>query len=48
MHFTCIYIFADEGRDHIDVYIDMFKGAAVKIEKDISTNTTHMHPLITG
>ena len=43
-----VYIFLDEGGDHIDVYIDMFKGAAVKIENDISTNTAHMHPLITG
>ena len=41
-------IFSEEGQDHIDVYIDMFKGAAVKIENDISTNTAHMHPLITG
>ena len=43
-----VYIFSEEGQDHIDVYIDMFKGAAVKIENDISTNTAHLHPLITG
>ena len=43
-----VYIFSEEGQDHIDVYINIFKGAAVEIENDISTNTAHMHPLITG
>ena len=45
---TCFALFSEEGRDHIDLYINMFKGAAAKIETVISTNTTHMHPLITG
>ena len=44
----CTLLFSEEGRDHIDLYIDMFKGAAAKIETVISTNTPHMHPLITG
>ena len=43
-----VYIFSEEGQDHINVYINKFKGAAAKIENDISTNTAHMHPLITG
>ena len=43
-----VYIFSEEGQDHIDVYIDKFKDAAAKIENAISTNTSHMHPLITG
>ena len=44
----CTLLFSEEGRDRIDLYIDMFKGVATKIETVISTNTTHMHPLITG